>query len=140
MDWLFVLNLQLAAFTARSNLSCGLTGGRCKRQDGNITSPFDGDRHLSLVLRTVPGNPTGNDLPPFRYEITKDPWIPIVDLQFFIRAETTNLSPQERFFLSIRSWFLSRFPHPLLLSHFRSAVGFTSSTVWRSVAITSVRV
>jgi hypothetical protein len=90
--------------------------GRRKGQDGDITRPFDGDRHLSLVLRTVPGDPSGNDFPPFRNEISKDSRVPIVDLQFFIRAETTNLSPQERFFLSIHCWFLTRFSHSFLLS------------------------
>ena len=89
---------------------------RRKRQNGNIAGPFNGDGHLSLVFRTVPGDPTWDDLPSFRNKISKDPRVLIVDIQFLIGAESTDLSPQERFFLSIRCWPFSRFPHALLLS------------------------
>jgi hypothetical protein len=89
---------------------------RRKGENGNIARPFNGDGHLSLVLRTVPGDPTWDDLPSFRNKISKDPRILIVDIQFLIGAESTDLPPQERFFLSIRCWPFSRFSHALLLS------------------------
>ena len=88
---------------------------RRKRKNSNITRPFDGNGHLSLMLRTVPGNPTGNDLSPFCDEISKDLGILVIDIQFFIGAESADLSPQKGFFLPIERWFFSRFFHPLLL-------------------------
>jgi hypothetical protein len=94
----------------------GLVARCCKRQDGNISSPFYGDSYLPLMFGTVSRNPSRNDLSSFRNEISKDPWIFIVDIQLFIRAESTDLSPQERFFLSVRSWSFNRSLHPLLLS------------------------
>ncbi len=94
----------------------GSMNGRCKRQNGNITCPFESDRYLSLVLRTVSRDPSRNDLSPFRYEISENPRIFIVDIQFFIGAESTDLSPHKRFFLPVGSRRFSRFPHSFLLS------------------------
>ena len=72
-----------------------------KGQDCNIPSPFDSNGHLSLVLCTVPGDPTRNDLSSFRYKKSEDPRIFIVDIKFFIGAESTDLSPNERFLLPV---------------------------------------
>ena len=92
-------------------------GGRREGQNRYVTGPFDGDCHLPLVLRAVPGDPPRNDLSPFCDEISKDPRIPVVNVQFFIGAETTDLSSQERFLPSVGSRPFSRFLHSLLLSH-----------------------
>jgi hypothetical protein len=89
---------------------------RRKRQNGNVPCPFNSDGHLSLVFSAVPRNPPRNDLSSFRNEISKDPRIPIVDVQFLIGAESTDLSPQEGFFLSFGCWPFSRLPHAFLLS------------------------
>ena len=90
--------------------------GRCrKRQNGNIAGPFDSDGYFSLVLCTVSGDPTRNDLSTFRNEKSKDLWILIIDIQLFVSAESTDLSPQERFFPSVLRGSFSRFSHSLLL-------------------------
>ena len=121
---------------------------RCgKGQNRNIPSPFDGHGYFSLVFGTIPGDPSRNDLPSFCNEITKDPCILIVDFQLSIGAESTDLSPQERFLFSFGRRLLSRFPHLLLLSLYGSsspgdsrASDFISPMARRSMAITSVRV
>jgi hypothetical protein len=89
---------------------------RGKGQNGNIPCPLDRDGHFSLMLGTIAGDPSGDDLSSFRNEITKDPCIFIVDLQFFIGAESTDLSPQERFLFSFGGRLFRRSPHVLLLS------------------------
>jgi hypothetical protein len=43
------------------------------------------------MFGTISGDPSRNDLSPFRNEISKDSRIPIVDIQLFIRAESTDL-------------------------------------------------
>lgn len=88
----------------------------CEGQNRNVSCSLDGNGDLSLVFGAVSGNSPGNDLPPFRHKIPKDPWIPVIDIEFLIGAKPTNLSSQERFSLSIRRWFITRFPHSLLLS------------------------
>ncbi len=55
------------------------------------------------MLRAVSGDPSGDDLPPFGYEISEDPRVFVVDIQFFIGAESTDLSPHKRFFLPVGS-------------------------------------
>jgi hypothetical protein len=55
------------------------------------------------MFGTVSGDPSRNDLSPFCNEIPKNPRILIVDIQLFIRAESTDLSSQERFFLPVGS-------------------------------------
>jgi len=99
------------------------------------------------MLRAVSRNPSRNDLPAFCNEISKDSRIPIVDIQFFIGAESADLSPQERFLLPVGGWPLSRSLHFLLPSLTelisplaRQVVSFDSSKVSSSMAITSVRV
>jgi hypothetical protein len=72
------------------------------------------------MLGAVPGDPTRNDLSPFCDEIPKDLGILIIDLQFFISAESADLSPQKGFSLPIGCWFFSRFFHPLLLYPIRN--------------------
>jgi hypothetical protein len=90
---------------------------RCgKGQNRNIPSPFNGNGYFSLVFGTIPGDPSRDDLSSFCNEITKDPCILIVDLQLFIGAESTDLSPQERFLFSIGGRLFRRSPHVLLLS------------------------
>jgi hypothetical protein len=89
---------------------------RGKRQNRNIPPPFNGDGYFSLVFGTIAGDPTRDDFSPFGNEITKDPCIFIVDLQFFIGAESTDLSPQERLLFSFGGRLFSRSPHVLLLS------------------------
>jgi hypothetical protein len=75
---------------------------RCgKGKNRNIPSPFNGNGYFSLVFGTITGDPSRDDLSSFCDEITKDPCILIVDLQFFIGAESTDLSPEERFFLPV---------------------------------------
>ena len=69
--------------------------GRCRGegQDRNIARPFDRRGHLSLVFGTVTGDPPGNDLSPLRDEISQDPRVLIIDVQFLIGTESTDLSP-----------------------------------------------
>ncbi len=92
--------------------------GRGKGQNGNVASSFDGDRNLSLVLGAVSGDSPGDDLSPFRHKISKNSGIPVINFEFLIGAKPTDLSPHERFLLSIRRWFFTRFSHSLLLSSF----------------------
>jgi hypothetical protein len=89
---------------------------RGKGQNRNIPCPFNGNGYFSLVFGTIAGNPSRDDLSSFCNEITKDPRVLIVDLQFFIGAESTDLSPQERFPFSFGGRLFSRSPHFLLLS------------------------
>ncbi len=111
--------------------------GRCRKgKNRNITRPFKGDRHLSLMLCTVPGDPSGNDLPSFRDKISKDLWIFIIDIYFFICTESTDLSPHERFFPSVGSCFFCGSLHSILLVSLTFVV-FDSSLrssggLWRS--------
>jgi hypothetical protein len=89
---------------------------RGKGQNRNIPCPLNGNGYFSLVFGTISGDPSRDDLSSFCNEITKDPCILIVDLQFFIGAESTDLSPQERFLFSISGRLFSRSPHVFLLS------------------------
>jgi len=90
---------------------------RCgEGQNRNIPCPFNGNGYFSLVFGTIPGDPSRDDLSSFCNEVTKDPCILIVDLQLFVSAESTDLSPQERFLFSIGRRLISRSPHVLLLS------------------------
>ena len=68
---------------------------RCRGegQDRDISRPLDRRCHLSLVFGTVTGDPPGNDLPPFSDEISQDPRVLIIDVQFLIGTESTDLSP-----------------------------------------------
>ncbi len=68
------------------------------------------------MFGTISGDPSWDDLSSFCNEITKNPCILIVDLQLFIGAESTDLSPQERFLFSIGGRLFRRSPHVLLLS------------------------
>ena len=83
-----------------------MDGGR-KGQNGDVARPFDGLRHLPLMFCTVSGDPSGNDLSPFRDEIPENLRVLIIDVQFLIRAESANLPPQKRFFLPVGSRILS---------------------------------
>jgi len=118
----------------------------CKWQDSNITSPFDGYGDLPLMLCTVARNPPRNDLSPFRNKISKDSRILIFNIQFFVGAESTDLSLQERSLLPVRSWLFSRFSHafsPLVTDFILTYLlrrSFSSSIGQSSMAITSVRV
>lgn len=89
---------------------------RCEGQDGYVSGSFDSDGDLPLVFGTVSGDPPGNDLSPLRHEISKDPRVSIIDIEFLIGAKSTDLSSHKRFFLSIGSWFFTRLSHSLLLS------------------------
>ena len=96
-----------------------LVDGCRKRQNGNIARPIDSDGYFSLVLRTISGDPPGNDLSTFCDKKSKDLWVLIIDIQFFVSAESADLSPQEGFFLpvlrrSFRKSFRRSF-HSLLL-------------------------
>ena len=68
-----------------------------KGQDGDITRPFYGDHHFPLMLCTVSGDPSGDDLSAFGNEVSKDPRVFIVDIQFLVGAEAADLSSHERF-------------------------------------------
>jgi hypothetical protein len=96
--------------------SYALLHRRGKGQNRNIPCPFNGNGYFSLVFGTITGDPSRDDLSSFCNEITKDPCILIVDLQLFIGAESTDLSPQERFLFSIGGRLFRRSPHVLLLS------------------------
>ena len=69
------------------------------------------------MLCTVSGDPSGDDLSAFSNEVSKDPRVLIVNIQFLIGAEPADLSPHERSFLPIgaRSFSVG-FPHHLFLS------------------------
>jgi len=97
-------------------LSYALVHRRGKGQNRNIPCPFNGNGYFSLVFGTIARDPSRDDLSSFCNEITKDPCILIVDLQFFVSAESTDFSPQERFLLSIGGRLFRRSPHILLLS------------------------
>ena len=66
--------------SSRLSATVGLMSSRRKREDSNIARPFNSDGHLSLVLRTISGDPTRDDLSSFCDEISKDPRILIVDI------------------------------------------------------------
>ncbi len=90
---------------------------RCgKRQNSDVTCPFNGGGYFSLMLRTISRDSSRDDLPSLCNEVTKNPGILIVDIQLLIRTESTDLSPYERFPLSFGGWLFSRLPHLLLLS------------------------
>ncbi len=93
----------------------GLVSGRCKGQDGNISGPFDGDRHLPLVFCAVSGNPSWDDLSSLCNEISKDPRVLIVDVQLLVGTESADLPSEERSLLSVGSWSLTWSIHHLLL-------------------------
>ena len=88
---------------------------RRKRKDGDIARPLDRDRHLPLVLCTVSRDPSGNDLSPFRNKISKNLWILVIDIQFFVRTESADLSPHEGFPLPVATWSFHWFSHSVLL-------------------------
>ena len=119
---------------------------RCKGQNGDIASPFDGDGDLPLVLGTVPGNPPGDNLTTIRHKIPKDPRVFVIDIEFLVRAEPADLPSHKGFSLSIRPWFVTRFFHPLIISLFICSHVYLRrffscySTDWSSDAMTSVRV
>ncbi len=96
--------IQHTGFSTFSSLPLPcLIGCRCKWQDGYVSGPFDGDGDLPLVLGAVSGDPPGNDFPPFRHKISKDPRISIINIELLIGAKTADLSSHERFLLSVRS-------------------------------------
>ena len=92
-----------------------LLDGRRKRQDGDTARSLDRHGDFPLMLGTVSRDPPGNDFSPFGNKITKDPRILIVDAQLLVRAEATDLSSQEGFFLSVPSLSF-RFPRSTFLS------------------------
>ena len=77
--------------------------GRCRGegQNRNIARLFNRGGYFSLVLCAVPGDSAGNDLSPFGDKISQDSWILVIDVQFLVCAESADLAPQERFFLSV---------------------------------------
>lgn len=109
--------------------------GRCERQQGDIACPFDGNGHLPLMLRTVTGNPPGNNLPAFGNEEAKDSGILIIDGQFLVCAESTDFSSKEGSSLTVPSRPIRGSLHRLFFSHF----GSSPFPIRRSVAITSIR-
>jgi hypothetical protein len=92
-----------------------LMDGSGKGKDRNVASPFDGNRHLSLMLCAVPRYPPGDDLSPLRDEISKDLWVLIIDFQLLVRAESTDLAPHKGFFLPVGTCSFWRSPHSILL-------------------------
>jgi hypothetical protein len=66
---------------------------RGERQNRNVARSLNRGHHLSLVLCAVSGNPSGDDLPSFRNEISENPRIFVIDVDFFIGAESTDLAP-----------------------------------------------
>ena len=90
-------------------------GRRREGKNGDVTRPLDRDRHLPLMLCTVSGDPSGNDLSPFRNKISKDLWIFIIDIQFFVRTESADLPPHEGFLLPVTRWSFHWFSHAVLL-------------------------
>ncbi len=78
-------------------------GCRGKWKNGNIARPLNSDRHFSLVFRAVSRDPSGNDLSPLGYEVSENPRILIVDIQFLIGAEPTDFSSHKRSFLPVGS-------------------------------------
>ncbi len=105
-------------FDIRFAYSPSLVSRRCKRQDSDIACSFDGNGHLSLMLCAVPRDPSGNDLSPFRDEISKDLRVLIINIQFLIRTESADLSPHERLLSSVGACFLWGSPHSILLCFF----------------------
>ena len=98
---------------------CRIKGlGRCRGewQNRNVTRSFDRRCHLPLVLCTVARDPPGNDFSPFGNKISEDSRVLIIDVHFLIGAESTNLAPDERFFLPVGSGSF-RPVHSSLLSH-----------------------
>jgi hypothetical protein len=100
-----------------------LSGGCSKGENSDVACPFNGDRHLSLMLCAVPRDPSRNNFPPFRDEISKDLWVFIIDIQFLIRTESADLSPHERFFLPVGSCSFWGSLHSILLVSLTFAVG-----------------
>jgi len=105
---------------------------RCgKGQDSYVARPLNGDRHLSLMFCAVSRDSPGNNFPPFRDEISKDLWILVIDIQFFVRTEPADLSPHERFSLPVGACFFWGSPHSILLvSLTRSPVASPAFVGW----------
>ncbi len=68
------------------------------------------------MLRTVPGDPSRDDLAPLRDKIPEDPWVLVIDVQFLIGAEPTDFPPQERPLFPVGSRSFTWSVHPFLLS------------------------
>jgi len=89
---------------------------RCKGQYGNVSGSFDCDGDLSLMVRTVPRNPSGNNLTPLCHKIPKNPRVFVINIEFLVGAKPTDLSSHKRLFLSIRTRFITRFSRLLIIS------------------------
>ena len=70
-----------------------------KRQESNISGPFNGGRYFPLMLGTVSGDPSREDFAPFRDKMTHRFNIFVIDLHAAVRAEDTDFSSLERSFL-----------------------------------------
>jgi hypothetical protein len=66
-----------------------------ERQQGNLPRSFHGKRQHPLMLGTVAGNPSRNDLAPFRNKITQSFRIFVIYLEFTVDTETADLATME---------------------------------------------
>lgn len=89
-----------------------------KRKNGDIARPFKGYRHLPLMFGTVARDPSRNDLSTFRNKIPEDLRVLVVNVQLLIRAESADLPPHERLFLSVLWCSFSWPSHSILLVFF----------------------
>jgi hypothetical protein len=84
-----IRNLQLQGSAGSlSDLLCH------KGEKGNISRSLDGYGELSLVVGTIPRDPTRHDLASLRNIATQPSAIFIVDVIDLIRTELANLSPK----------------------------------------------
>ena len=74
---------------------------RGEGQNRDIARLFDRSGDFPLVLGAIPGDSAGNDLPPFGDEISQDSRVLVIDVKFLVCAESADLTPQERFSLSV---------------------------------------
>jgi len=63
------------------------------RQQSQMTSSFYGQGKLSLVMSTITGNPSGNDLPSICNKLFQDVYIFVGNLQIWICTKTAKLTP-----------------------------------------------
>jgi hypothetical protein len=70
-----------------------------KWHESNISGPLNGGRYFPLMLGTVTGDPSREDLASFSDKMTQRFNVFVIDLHAAVRAEDTDFASLERSFL-----------------------------------------
>ncbi len=84
-----------------------LDGGSQIRQQGDLTGPFNSGRQFPLMFGTISGNPSRDDLSPFRSKVFQQFCILIIDDHGAVGTKPADLPAGEN------SFFPSGLPHGL---------------------------